>query len=191
MKLETGQGKISERTGCSSSVERWAGGPAGSFVTNLVTDEVLNSFEDGSNDPLRNAMRNARKKVLEEEGKKRYWGAEDVRGCLFVVLTTPDGAIKAGMHIPFNAADDKESFDSTLVTLFSPFFSSQENITCYLVGGFEEETSVDTLGAIVDSINRKFKNVDYNTVDVLRRKSGERRPLFDTETRKMFQIKHS
>lgn len=73
-------------------------------------------------------------------------------------------------------------------TLFSPFSTSQQDIKYDLIGGFEEDASVDTVAAVADSVRNRFTKVEYRTLDVLNRKSGDRRPLFDTQTGKMSVI---
>jgi hypothetical protein len=152
----------------------------GAALTNNVNKEFLDTY--GATD----LYDEARGRYFKEQSKLRYWGDTDVRGCYLVVLESGDAL--SAVHLPFNAAEDAESLERQLNRLSIPISSTGATSTkIHIAGGFEEPASKDTLASLTHYLAKTFQEVEIGTLDVLNREQGARMPVFDTETKKMYE----
>lgn len=156
----------------------------GAFLTNHLTADVIRSY--GENGDLIAGY-------MQKQSGRRYWGDTDVRGCLFAVLSgginEQGNPILSAMHIPYDAASDRETLERMVGRLVSPFSDNPDTpVAVYLAGGYEEEESVDTIAASVSELTESLGNYDIKQVDVLGRSGAVRRPVFDTKEGKLSEI---
>ncbi len=152
----------------------------GAVLTNRVTAEFLDTF--GPDD----IYRAQRQRAFANDAQRRYWGDTDVRGCYFVVLESGDTF--SAIHLPFNAAEDLDNFGLQLRRLVTPIKSTGvTSARLHIAGGFEEPASRDTLASLTHGLASSLSDVEISTLDVLGRDQGARKPVFDTETRKMYE----
>lgn len=153
----------------------------GAFFTNNPSDEFLNKFKPNASDADRESLRT----YMIQHVNKRYFGCSDVRGCVFVLIREPDSEVFSLGHLPFNSAEDKEGMERKMELLTAPIDS--DNVRVDIVGAYEEEASIDTLAAIVKELEDKYHDVTYETVDVLNRNSGDRKPYYDGAEGKVYE----
>lgn len=166
-------------------LENYAQLGTGSFLINTVTETVMESIAEDTQ------TKTLIKHILEVEGKKRFWGDTDVRGCIFTVLLdkNKNPPTISAQHIRFNTADTKSELENQFRVLVSPF-SDVSDLEVHLVGGLDEATSIDTLASFIHKLQKTFTKINYKTIDILNKNQTQkaRRPVFDTKTQKMFYI---
>lgn len=153
----------------------------GAFITNNPSEEFINEFRPNASEGDKESLRS----YMTQHSDRRYFGSTDVRGCVFVLVREPDSEVFSAGHIPFNSAEDKEGMERNMDLLTTPIESEAARVD--IVGAYEEEASIDTLAAIVKELEDRYQNISYETVDVLNRNSGDRKPYFDRVDGKVYE----